>query len=579
VKLREFTLAEAKRHMKTSSKPRMDQRTIAFVSFESEFAPCGGLAAVIRMLPPAMAAHERCLTITPYFRKITGKKTSNDEIRSIGKSVKIEFGGKSYKVELLEHLNGTSGYRHVLLKNDAFFGATTDPYVNDDPDQLLVDALFFSAAVPAALSALGIKSDIVLHLQDWETASVAHTSLMSEGIERAACLLTMNNPYDQPLTDSQANLIGAEILEGQTVLTRMLPLLQGPITTVSENFAVELRRDPLHTEVFADHLQPLFKLLGVVGVDNGLFGVDKFPYSPEAQAAAIGDDFRPIQAEKWDRRRRLGDVMFSYIENLKASSSEIWGSEIDLTDPAKPVFFLLGRDDPRQKGYGVAAAAIRNLPRGAAKYIFTPMPGAEGYNGLKFLRQLAEDRPGEVIVFPLRIEFEAFQALQQGSSFMVMCSLYEPFGGANEAYLAGMPVVARATGGLVQQVMPIGIDDLPEATRALVRKYHEHEAKPTGFLFREQAGPSDVADWQEIVDCKYLGESPVGDRVQCRIGINLFDRMVEAAGRTLSQAIQLYQNDQLAYSEMIFRGYEILSKFTWERAVDSYRQLYDDLSE
>ena len=42
---------------------------------------------------------------------------------------------------------------------------------------------------------------------------------------------------------------------------------------------------------------------------------------------------------------------------------------------------------------------------------------------------------------------------QAGATFAVMPSFYEPFGAATEAYLAGTPVIARATGGLTGQVV------------------------------------------------------------------------------------------------------------------------------
>ena len=131
---------------------------------------------------------------------------------------------------------------------------------------------------------------------------------------------------------------------------------------------------------------------------------------------------------------------------------QAWGS-LNFDNDNGPIFLFFGRDDPRQKGYDVAAAAIEKIPKGKAKYIFTPIPGDEGLEGLAFLKRLARKRPGEVKVFPFRME-RGYMELQKGASFLVMCSLYEPFGGATEGYVVGTPVVARATGGLVQQVCP-----------------------------------------------------------------------------------------------------------------------------
>ncbi|MFN2167503.1 MAG: hypothetical protein ACK2U9_14715, partial [Anaerolineae bacterium] len=77
--------------------------------------------------------------------------------------------------------------------------------------------------------------------------------------------------------------------------------------------------DPLHTEVFAPHLQGLLASQGVVGVDNGLFGQRTFPFSDEAHEAASRGDFRAIQQEKWARRERLATVLAAYQQQLAQS--------------------------------------------------------------------------------------------------------------------------------------------------------------------------------------------------------------------------------------------------------------------
>ena len=236
---------------------------------------------------------------------------------------------------------------------------------------------------------------------------------------------------------------------------------------------------------------------------------------------------------------------------------------------------MFGRDDPRQKGYDVAAAAIRRIPRGEARYVFTPIPGDEGLDGLRFLKTLADERPGEVKVFPFRMA-QGYQELQRGSSFIVMCSLYEPFGGATEGYAVGTPVVARATGGLVQQVAPYTSGSEGGAVRRLAQRFHPRNAPPTGFLFREPDLPLDdlVAGWRTIVDCAYW---PVGDRVADRSGASLFDAMVEEASQALQDAIDLYARDRLGYARMIYAGFGMLDRFPWERAVRKYRSIYDDV--
>lgn len=559
-----------------SACPSKSRRKIVFVTYESEFAPCGGLAAVMNIFPRLLADIESCCTIAPYFPAITTKKPQSSEIQSTGKTVRFKFGTTVREAEILEHVDNR-GYHTYLVKSEHHFLADRDPYIDrDNPGKLLVDSLFFCAAVPKVLEAVGLTTDLVLHLQDWEAASVAHTIKLETGITNTASLLTLHNPYDRGIVDTEAQLIAADILDGPSVLSRMIPETAGPLSTVSRNFAAELTDHPLHKHVFADHLQPLFASKGIVGVDNGIFGAKTFPFSDEALKCAQDGDFDLIRKEKWRKRRHLNEVLSRYLESISVDTNlETWGDGLDLADPEIPVFFLMGRDDPRQKGYDIAVEAIRSIPAGNARYIFTPMPGDEGFEGLGFLKRLCEERPGEVIVFPFRLELEPFLAILGGSSYMVMCSLYEPFGGATEAYLAGMPVVARATGGLVEQVMPYSDEMLGSTGLELVRKYHQPDDPPTGFLFRERDSKHDVDGWRKIVACDYSKYTPMRDRVIDRKGTPLYDEMVALAAEAIGEAIELYTVDQYEYAEMIFNGFRMLDKFSWDRAIAEYTRLYD----
>ena len=342
----------------------------------------------------------------------------------------------------------------------------------------------------------------------------------------------------------------------------MIPLLDGPLSTVSENFATELVNDPLHTRVFASHLQQSLKKQPIVGINNGLFGQIDFPLA--AIDAADHGEFDGILREKGNRREELIQVLKEY------QPPQAWGS-VNFTDFAGPIFLLFGRDDPRQKGYDVAAAAIEKIPQGKAKYIFTPIPGDEGLEGLEFLKRLTNDRPGEVKVFPFRMK-RGYMDLQKGASFLVMCSLYEPFGGATEGYVVGTPVVARATGGLVQQICPYPSRSLTDEVKRLVSPYHHTFDAPTGFLFREPdlKHKDQVGGWRRIVECGYW---PKGDRLKDRKGTLLFEGMVDQAAQAIADAIDLYHHDEVAYATMIRNGLKMLERFSWDSTVQQYQNL------
>ncbi len=585
---------------------------VIFVSFESEFSGYGGLGAVMKVLPQEMNDPEHCFVFTPFFKHVIDLASlkEGNKIRDYATvlSYYLVVRGLVYPVNVVEVVN-MKGMKTFLLDSEQFFNAPDNPYVNPcnpeipldpyrnpiNPEKLTEDSLFFSLAIPTALVELckeGIlpSRDVILHLQDWETAAVAqafNVQKIKPGINSTKCVLTVHNPYDKPLHRMNsprvldfAGYLGFEI--HSSILAQVIPILDGPVSTVSQNFAFELRNEVLYTQIFCPHLQQAFKEKTLVGIDNGIFGNPTFPFSKAALTAAKKGKIQKVQQEKWERREKVADVMEAYQQKLAQQETlQTWGKTIDLSDPSIPIFFVLGRDDPRQKGFDVIVEAIHSLPKGQARFIFTPMPGDEGFIGLRFLEDLALQRPGEVLVFPFRLEKSVFQALLNGSSFMVMGSLYEPFGAANEAYSAGMPVVARATGGLVQQIVPHAEclrneQILSPYGRRLVNRYHHEEVNPTGILFRELVSfAEEVEGWRRIVDCAYWYQNPKGDRISDRKDLVLFQEMVSSASNALQLAIDLYQ-DQETYASMIYHGWTMLKKFGWDRAIAGYRkQLYE----
>ncbi len=558
------------------------ERTVVFCTFESEFARYGGLGAVMSMLPKEMIKQEHCIVVAPHFRRITNLARYKEQGRIGEYQVVLAFctaiAGRPYRVEVTQVTqsvaigDGSRDLHTYLVGVDGLFTAAHAPYVNPcnpdepldpyhnpvNPCRLTEDALFFSACVPKVLVELSkmqcVSQHLVLHLQDWQTACVARAWQRAStfpAIHSAKCVLTVHNPYDRYVHPEGSQLVRELMahldLAAGNLLVQTLEQVASPVSTVSDNFARELVSHPLHAKVYARHLQAVLRQKSVVGINNGLFL--PLSFADKAVRAARRGRLKPIVDEKRRRRQELIEVLQRY------QPAEAWG-ELELDGFDGPIFLMFGRDDPRQKGYDVAAEAIRSIARGRARYIFTAMPGDEGLVGLQFLRKLAQERTGEVKVFPFRVE-EGYAELQRGSTFLLMPSLYEPFGGAVEGYAVGTPVVARATGGLVQQVEP----------------YPNEGA--TGFLFGERAGSA--ADWQRIVDCPYWDLDPKGDRVEDRRSIPLFGEMVQAAAAALRTAIDFYtaKDGQRAHARMIANGFRMLERFTWMQAVAGYRsQLY-----
>jgi hypothetical protein len=51
--------------------------------------------------------------------------------------------------------------------------------------------------------------------------------------------------------------------------------------------------------------------------------------------------------------------------------------------------------------------------------------------------------------------------------------------------------------------------------------------------------------------------------------------MVQSAAWALQDAIDIYQQNQSEYIQMIYNGYRLLRNFSWERAIREYRHIYD----
>ncbi len=572
-------------------------RTVVFATMESEFSRYGGLGAVMSILPRGMLAHEHCVVLAPHFKNLTNldahQRRGNIQSHGLRMRFSCSIAGRPHHIEVTEvvqrvdHAAGPRELKTYLVAADnGSFMAPRSPYLNPcdpgrEPDphtnpinqeQLLEDALLFSAVAPTVLTELAkaqeIAPELVLHLQDWQTAAISCAmprALLYPAIRAYRCALTLHNPYDRCISE-YSSVVAREMalhlgLHHGNVLEQVLSAgpdgqarVSGPVSTVSETYARELREHPLFTRYFAGHLQRGLDERGLVGIDNGIFNPLALPDEALEQAAA--GELAALLAEKTHQRRAMMEVLGSY------RPEAAWGELCGLESFDGPLVLMFGRDDPRQKGYDAAARAVRELPVGAAKFVFTPMPGDEGLLGLEFLRQLTADRPGDVKVFPFRME-QGYDALQRGATFLFMPSFYEPFGGAVEGYAVGTPVIARRTGGLAQQVIPFPDDHA------------------TGFLYKESLDlQAEDAGWKTLQACDYWNHNPVQDRVEQRQSqCPLFEAMATSAAEALRRATDFYREDlaegQPQYGQMMLNGARLMEAFGWERAVQKYRaELY-----
>jgi glycogen synthase len=200
----------------------------------------------------------------------------------------------------------------------------------------------------------------------------------------------------------------------------------------------------------------------------------------------------------------------------------------------------------------VLAQAVRSLPPATAKFIVCPIVPARAEAFLDLWRAVASERAGDVVIFPFRMQ-QGYLESMAGATYCVMPSLHEPFGAATEPYLQGSPVVAHATGGLVQQVIDA----------------RQNPAEATGILYRPQevgTPEQQGRQWRAVLD----SPDPAS-----RMHFPLYVSLVQGLAAALTEAIRIFQDDTPLYGQMLARLYPQATKFDWDRAAAEYGQIYD----
>ncbi|MCL2183124.1 MAG: glycogen/starch synthase [Chitinispirillia bacterium] len=569
------------------------RRKIVALTFENRFAPLGGLAAVMRLLPGSLRkAAEDVIILTPLYVNIPSVKEAVDDGPLTLAVPPRKFSSPPYKGEFSCYIDGDAPVTAYYIGIEGRFTASPNPYAYDNPDDLLDDSLAFCAAVPFVLRELGFCRDILFHAHDWETAPVALTSkiAMLDGVlESARTVLTLHNSFDCGIGAARKKLYFGVEGDGRrgdrkgkgadakgaagkgidpkgagdggwvknvadTVLQMSIPLLNGPLTTVSTPFAAELRDDPLQRTVFTTHLQDVFAVNPPVGIENGMFGKPYLRYTYAALSWARQGNYSKLLAQKGRFRDKMLEVVAEMQgrDGVIGGLSEVLGAGHPPAAPGRPVFFMSGRLDLSQKGFDVIFHAVRKFQPGRAGLIFCPSSAdrVKHAKELAFFKKVADEMPGDIVVWPFRISGDEYTSVVLGSSFLLMPSFYEPFGAATEGLMLGTPVVARATGGLQVQVRPYGACP-------------PYDTGATGILYREEGDEG----WKEIL------ESPVAGRVK----VPLYQSMVDAALGALSAAEAVFADPDL-YGRMVVNGMDSLRSFSWDAAVCKYRRVYDAAS-
>lgn len=557
-------------------------KKIAFVAYETPFAPGGGIAAVLNHLPAALKKVSDLSTyvITPFHRNISKTTEMAPKMDKVS-TIRIIYNGSSFPVDILL-LSNDVNWVFLKVNEDQdidipFFDGCRHPYDvekqnGDVAPTLLRDSLFFGKAAALAIPTIDSSSSWTLLLQDWETAT---TSLFANPMAENRFqkpFLTLHNCYDTYVPDETLDKFGIDSsnFPGDTVLQRALPLVHKTVFTVSEQFALDLSKEVLQAQILAPHLKSELKLR-LKGVNNGTFTNLTVPN--KVLISKKKENYTSF--EEWKHQNR--NSALKAIKEFKPSEDKpIWGEPDRFSNEDIPWIVMAGRDDSRQKGYDLACSAIEKYLSTSkeACFLFFPIPGEEGLPGINFLQELTNRFPENVIAFPFLFR-EGYFAIMQGATYGLMPSYYEPFGMANEFYLKGAACIGRATGGILQQVVPYRpVSSFSASVEKRSARWHKHTSNPTGFLFREEDDiPSELDDWQSINSADYDSTGGSPNRLEQRQELVLFQSMAKALTSCLVDAINLYVDQPKTYYQFLSDGIEFISKgFTWKKAAQAYQR-------
>ncbi len=393
--------------------------------------------------------------------------------------------------------------------------------------------------------------------------SQAHNSIRSS-------YLTLHNSYDSGINEALLAEVGFNDLpvKGDTVLEITLQLVQDPIFTVSDQFALDLSNEMFQSEIMIPHIVDQLTPR-LYGINNGQFIDRQIP--EQIFQAGLDGDLTPLSVWKAKKRSQA----LTIIREFRPSDEEpVWGDNHEFTDANIPWFVMAGRDDSRQKGYEVACLAVDKFlkQKGEACFFFFPIPGDEGLQGIQFIRDLASKYPSRVLCFPFLFS-EGYFPIMQGATYGMMPSYYEPFGMANEFFLNGLSCLGRATGGIIQQIVPYrSALSFNAAVSIRSNRWHSAEDSPTGFLFREEDGSeSALDDWEGINEADYSIDGIGKNRLEQRIEFDLVKAMSGEMSICINDAVDLYNDHHENYLEFIIDGAAYISNnFSWEKSAQKY---------
>jgi glycogen synthase len=573
---------------------------IVYCSFENRYATSGGLGSVTKALLPYLDIKIKekfpssktagVILLTPFYPNIDKFNDPLGNYLMPVTNMVVPYGGKNIPVEIYKYnwryqipINGQKKIgtiKEYYLKADGFFEAKNpinDPYIYDlentarNNDFQIDDSAFYCKMAPLVVYQLKYRKNIIFHLQEWQTSLISLTSIMAMlknrlydkiAIQNCRSIQTLHNTFDsfqspgyflehlrkifKPRDEDKIyNLAFRHVLNKTFSLYSIgLSFLQkGKISTVSNIFSKEITSDLINTHHFAPHLQNTLKEKGgVKGINNGAF-----LQIPE-KIQIILDDTSPknkFKEFKYKQRKELLKKLSTYKTKNTFGELTYQGSTVSNIPDFVSICFMSGRLDFSQKGYDILLRVIELLHKNKnenIKFVLSPMPVRQ--MDLNLFKKVACACRGTVLVIAERMTDGYFE-LQSGSTFGIMPSIFEPFGAAIEYMANGTCVIARKTGGLIDQIKD-GHDGL---------LYHEGNEHYDGLN----------------IDLFYNLRNDIRKSFSRSDWVK---DMVHALKMKLEEAHYLYKNDQDTYFQIIMNAFKKSKEFNWTKSANDYFSIF-----
>lgn len=499
--------------------------TAAFVGFrwESPFTPCTGITAVFKQERAHFA--KQGVFIAPWCPRMAAAQKALAD----GKVVEVEgawfeiYLQKPVQVKVLMSTDAGAPifFLHVVGDDRAFAGVQT-PY---DTPYGKRDCLLFALAAEQILARYqpaGHSSLPFAWAADWQCVP----AMMRLHWNRVTCL-HLHNLYDEYLGDEARALAydHAAALEGRSVLSAGFASAD-VVATVSRGFAEGIRREILHTAIFAPHLQP--EAHRIESVENANF------VEMDAHVVKLADAL----SENLEQGAKL-------LAASKQAAREKLPPELREKVKGKTLIVSMGRSATQKLHCTVVEAAARLLQTrlgASAFFVFASTNGDRDDEVRQdTIAAFAARHPESAAAFSGRIPF--FGELMLAADLNVMASLWEPFGGAYEGTV--LPV-ARAIDGLASQIRPF------RPTPFVAGTVPQDGGAPTGWLFRELPQPTAEKDLEALLTSAVPS-----------IRNATYAAMIDACSATLASAVELHQNEPLLFAELVRNALGMQRSRSW----------------